>query len=401
MIPPVRLGFMLPVLFIAVNALGAAPSLSAIDAAIAAADYGQALELIDAGLARTPENVALRFRRARVHSYTGDQASALRDLDALRDEYPRDVDFAFARAQSLAQLGRDDAALNDLREATRLAPEYEAVWKLRYTLLSRQHSTATRIERDLVKKEIARRFPQASWRELAEHSDEPQWTVLAGAVHEDLDHGLPSWNREFLEITRKTESAASYRAGLARDERFGVADLSMMLGAGIELAKRWRAEIGIVYVDGADFQPELSLNLLLGKSLDNGWATDIRYQRRNYAAATVSMTTAGVEKYAGDFRIAYSLGIAHLHGASNSLNQSLTVNWYYREHSSIGIRINRGDEAESIGPGRVLETPVRGASIMGRREISERLSLDWWLGLHEQGDFYRRQFLGMAVSIRF
>ena len=58
-----------------------------------------------------------------------------------------------------------------------------------------------------------------------------------------------------------------------------------------------------------------------------------------------------------------------------------------------------GGQAESLGNGQVLETDVRGITLNGRRAINERVAIQWWLGLHEQGDFYRRRFLGMAVSI--
>lgn len=111
-------------------------------------------------------------------------------------------------------------------------------------------------------------------------------------------------------------------------------------------------------------------------------------------------TMGTVEKYLGDFRIAYALGLSHLHGASNSLNHSLTANWYYSDRSSIGISLNTGEETEAIGPGQVLETDVRGVSVSGRRRLTNRLGLQWWLGLHEQGDYYRRQYVGMALTIQ-
>ena len=59
-----------------------------------------------------------------------------------------------------------------------------------------------------------------------------------------------------------------------------------------------------------------------------------------------------------------------------------------------------GREAEPIGGGQVLETDVKGISLRGRQQFNERFGLQWWLGVHDQGELYRRQFVGMAFSIR-
>ncbi|MDH3442117.1 MAG: hypothetical protein OEM63_15260, partial [Gammaproteobacteria bacterium] len=59
-----------------------------------------------------------------------------------------------------------------------------------------------------------------------------------------------------------------------------------------------------------------------------------------------------------------------------------------------------GREAEAIGGGQVLETDVKGFSLNGRHQFNERIGLQWWLGIHNQGELYRRHFVGMAVSIR-
>ena len=71
----------------------------------------------------------------------------------------------------------------------------------------------------------------------------------------------------------------------------------------------------------------------------------------------------------------------------------------YSDTGSVGLTINSGDEAEAIGNGQVLETAVRGITLSGRHQLNGRIGLQWWLGIHDQGDFYRRRFFGMAVSV--
>lgn len=375
-------------------------SIGEIDTAIATADYDGALKLIETGLVAAPGSVQLRLRRARVYGYLGNDAAALQDLDALRSEHPYDVDYALARARILARQGRDDEALEDLRQAVVLAPEYEEVWQLRYALLLRQIDDGMRSERESVLREAAIRFPEADWWRSDEPAVDKEWTIVVGAGHEDLDNDLPSWNRQFVEVSRDRDDRGRYRIGAARDERFNSADVSVSFGGDLFFGSDWSAGIDFTFVDDADFQPDLAYSAYAGRSIQDGWVLNLRYRRREYESATVGSTTGMVEKYVGNFRIAYALGLSHLHGESNSLSHGLTVNWYYSDISSIGLSLNTGEEAESVVPGQVLKTDVRGITLVGRRELSNRLTLQWWLGAHDQGDFYRRQYLGMALTLR-
>jgi YaiO family outer membrane protein len=378
----------------------AQPSLQEIDNAIVTQNYDLAVELIDLQLAATPEDVSLLFRRARVQGYLGNYGAALETLDDLRLAHPRDVDYALARAQILVRLYRDAEALEELRKAVLLSPEYEEVWRLQYDVLSRQHGDEARLERDRLARDAAMRFPDARWWRPAREDSVSGWTMVVGAGHEDLSNGLPSWNRQFVELSKEQNSWGRYRFGVARDERFRKSDLTLAVGSDFIISSAWSAGVDIARSEYPDFQPKLSIAAHVGRALQDGWVFNMRYRRRQYAFDVVGTAIGSVEKYVGDYRFAYALGLSRLHGASSFMNHGLTANWYYNDASSIGVSVNTGKEAESIGAGRVLETDVRGLSVNGRRQLSGRFGLQWWLGIHDQGDFYRRHYIGLAVSIR-
>ena len=324
----------------------------------------------------------------------------LAELTELRERYPQDVDHALARGQVLARLGNDEAALRELREATRLAPDYEDVWRVRMAVLLRQDDEETQQELQEVIAEASRRFPGSSWWQGVIADEEPSWTITAGAGYERLDNDAPSWNRLFANASH-ARHWGGYRFGLSRDSRFDATDITTSIGANVNFGDDWSAGLDVAIVNNPAFQPESGYSAHVGRILRGGWEANLRYLRRNYSSATVSSVVAAVEKYAGDFRIAYSLGHSHLHGAANTLNHSLTLNWYYSTDASIGINVNTGEESEAIAAGQVLQTDVNGIGLTGRRRINERTDLNWWLGTHKQGAFYRRSFLGMAVTYRF
>lgn len=389
----------LSILFASSGAAFADSSTNEIDEAIAAADYTLATKLIDAGIEESPGNAAILYRRARVLDRTGDKYGALRILGALRDRYPSNVDYMLARAQILADRYRDEEALNDLRRAIATAPNYEAVWRLHFLVLSRQQDDTAHTERAMLAPIAAAKFPNAAWWRPT-HDRVAYWTLLLGGTHEDLDNGLPSWGRQFVELSRHANDRQSYRVGIARDTRFDNSDFSIAVGADMRLESAWSTGIDLSMSGAANFQPKLGYSAYIGRSLREGWALNLRYRRREYDSATVGSSIATVEKYIGAFRLAYAIGLSRLHGATTSTSHSATANWYYSDHSSVSVNFSAGEEAEAIGNNRVLQTDVHGVSVSGRREFTDRVGLRWWLGLHEQGDFYRRRYVGMAISVQ-
>lgn len=341
-----------------------------------------------------------RFERAQQFKMDGDTQAALQELDSLRIEFPGNVDYALARAQLFVQLHRDTEALQELSLATALAPDYEDVWKLRFRVLGRQPGERSTRGYFAIKLEAAERFPNALWWRSPEDDNTARLTLVVGAGHEALSNNLPSWNSQFSELLIDRSSAESYRFRIARDARFAGADTTLGVGAERRWTSNWSAGIDLNIAGNPNFQPDFGYSGHIGKTLVDGWVVDLRYRQREYPTVTVKSLIGGVEKYIDDFRIAYSLGSSRLSGSSSLINHVVTGNWYYNEYSSIGLAINTGKEAESIGNGQVLETEVRGLSLNGRRNLTDRIGLQWWLGVQDQGDFYRRRFLGMAVSIR-
>lgn len=349
----------------------------------------------DAAIASDP---AVRFEHAQKQMRDGNLENALADLGDLREQYPWDVDYSLARAQVLERMGRDDEALLELDTATRLAPEYEDVWRLRYAIISRQAGAEDEAHRETERRDMAERFPAASWWRLPD--DPARWTVLLGTGYDSLSNGLPSWNDQFIEVSREQSDRNRYGLRLARNQRYAEADYALGLNANHTSPNGWFAGGGLSLANNALFQPDLAYNAYAGMPFATGWVFTAAYGRREFPDTTVSSVVGTLEKYHGDFRFAYGLTHSHLHSASGFMGHTLTANWYLNDRSSFGLTLSTGQEAESLGNGQVLESDVSGISLSGRYAISSRYGLQWWLGTHEQGDFYRRQFLGMAISIQ-
>jgi len=337
-----------------------------------------------------------RFQHARTLMHEGNHEAALAAFDTLVGEYPEDVDFAFARAQALTALGRRNEAVDQLDAAIQLAPDYEDVWRARHRLVAQEQDS---VDLAAFRERAAQQFPQSTWWQEPEAPETQRWTLLMGAGADQLSDGFDSWNNQFAELHFAHNTRQRYAIRVARDARGSSDDIST--GASMSFNhETWFTGASLSFSSSPDFQSDASLDAHVGRPFGDGWSGVLRYRYRGFENATVSGVVLGVEKYFGDYRIAYDLGASRLHGASSFMNHVLTGNWFYRDEASVGVSLSTGREAEAIGGGRVLETDVAGIAISGRHPLSERVGLQWWLGLHEQGDLYRRRFLGMAVSIK-
>lgn len=346
------------------------------------------------------DDASARFHSTQDLRESGEFDAALAEISTLRSEFPRNVDYALARAQILVALQRDQEALAELAAATKLAPDYEAVWRLRFAVLTRSAHTLSASERESLQRLAAARYPHADWWQALNEVDRTRWTVLVGGGYDDLSNNLPSWNNQFAALQMRPNQQSFHELQVTRNQRFSDGDLGVRIGTDHTLKETWYVGADIATVSNPVFSPELAFSTHVGRALPAGWTADIRYRQRNYASDDVATFTATAEKYFGDFRTAYGLSASRLNSTSTTIGHSISGNWYYSDNTSFGLTLSFGEEAEAVGANQVLETDVSGLAISGRHQLTQRLQLQWWAGMHEQGDIYRRRYLGVAFSIR-
>jgi len=355
---------------------------------------------LDAEIERNPDSPTLKFRKAQLLRYAARYEHALRILDDLRDQYPDDVDVAFERALVLSAWGRTAEAIAALDDAIALAPDYEDLWILRFRLLGRDDSRVDEAAVDRWRADAERRFPGRAWHRSDQPSEIPvAWTLSAGVGYDALDNGFGDWNQQYVGIARDVSGKHRYAAQITRGQRATLTDITLGLSADYQLAGDWIAGAYLGLAANPGFQSEFDIGGHAGRVLPGGWVFDAGFRFRKFTISNVTSAVGGIEKYVGAFRFAYRLTLSSLSDSPTFTGHGLTLNWYYAESGSVGIAVGGGREFESLGGGQLLESDVASLTISGRHVMTDRLTLDWYLGTHDQGDIYRRQFVGLAVSI--
>ncbi|WP_405235279.1 YaiO family outer membrane beta-barrel protein [Lentisalinibacter orientalis] len=367
----VRVGLLAVLAAAGPAAAASADPASVADAAIDERDWPAARALLRDALAEHPGDPALRFRLAQVLRWSGDPEGALREYDALLDAYPDNVDYVYGRALALEQLGRDAEAQEAVRRAVRLAPEYEAVRRLEQRLAEDDNPGAA--------------------------DAATGYFLTAGAGYDDLTNGLPGWQQQFLRLDGETAASGDYHVSLGHYERYDRSDTELGLGGVWQAGEDWTLQAELALGGDADFLPDTGYYGRVLRTLGDGWNAAGAFRHRRYETTTVSTWSAEAERYFGDYRAAYTLNASRLHGATTSLSHVVSLGWYPRAGLSFGLVAATGEEAEVIAPGQILETDVDSLTLTGRHALTPRITLDWWLGTHAQGDIYRRRYAGLAV----
>lgn len=367
-------------------------------AALNAEDYARAQSELESLLADDPENTEWRYQLARVLGYSGQHQAALGEYAYLTASHPDNADFLLGQALTLARLGRSGEALAITGRAVELAPDYEDIWRLRLQLAERvgDRQLATTLRATL-----AERYPDAAWwRGTPAPVEYGRW-LTAGFGLDVLSSDVPNWERLFVRIDWQASNAAAYYGELFRATRFGRADYGFTVGGDWQALPLWRLGGGMRKVGDADFEPEHEFAVSAARPLRDGWGTQLAARRRAYPAETVSIYALSADKYVSDYRIAYTVNYARLHGAGSSLAHTVTLGWYPVAARSFAIAASTGEEIETIGLNQLLRTEVQSLTLSGRLVLSQRMTLNWWLGSHRQGDYYRRHYAGLSARIGF
>jgi YaiO family outer membrane protein len=362
--------------------------------AISAGDYDRARIELERELNAQPDDPELRYQLGRVHGYAGNNEAALAEYDRLLAQYPANADYLLGRAQMLGRLGRTDEALRVTGDALELAPDYLDLWQLRLQLAERAADESLIAS---VRAEAARRYPDASWWQRPPRPFEYARWLTAGFERSSLSNGAPDWDRHFVRLDWRRSDDFAYFGEIARSSRFGRSDLSVNVGGDWQALPLWRLGGAMAGVPSADFEARQALAVNASRSWQSTWGTQFMWRRREYAATAVSSYGFTGDRYFSDYRVAYGLNYSRLHGAGSSLGHTATFGWYPSELRAFSVSLGAGEEIETVGLNQLLRTDVRSVTVSGRHTLATRYTLNWWLGSHRQGDFYRRHYAGLSV----
>jgi YaiO family outer membrane protein len=223
--------------------------------------------------------------------------------------------------------------------------------------------------------------------------------IEAGGTYEHLTDDKPDWKSLYLDAMQSFAPRQTLYGTARETERFDLRDFELAAGYAHPLGARWTAVIEASYSPDHHVLAETSgfgqVHWTAG-----GWVLNGGGRFSSYTDKDTRVWTAGVERYVGRFRAAYTYYNGKPEDASSASSHRLGFDYYYfDERSRVGVAVSWGREVENVGPPTgIVISDVRSISLVGRHWFTPDWAIAWEFGTHEQGELYRRT--GGRVGLR-
>ena len=225
----------------------------------------------------------------------------------------------------------------------------------------------------------------------------------AGATYEHLTNDKPAWRSLYLDAMQTFAPRQTLYGTVRETERFDLRDLELAAGYAHPFGAKWTGVIEASHSPDHNVLAETSAFGQLYWVAAGGWTLNAGARYSNYTDSDARVLSAGVERYFGHYRAAYTYYNGKPEDASSASSHRVAFDYYYFEdRSRIGMAVSWGREVENVGPPTgVITSNVRSIYIVGRHWFTDDWAIAWEIGTHEQGDLYQRTGGRLGLRYRF
>lgn len=220
------------------------------------------------------------------------------------------------------------------------------------------------------------------------------------AGRDNLDHGYADWREAGVEFAWR---AAADRVLLVRareTERYNLRDREAAALVAWPLSEAWHLSVEATGAGHAEVLPEWSAVATLVRRLGEGWLASGSWKQAQYATSEVATATAGLERYVGPFRVAYTAYLSRPAGAAWSPTHRVTAAWYGEGLTRVEAGLARGRETENT-PAGLVTSDVRNATLSASLGLTPTWAVTLDLERQRQGELYTRQSVRLGARAFF
>jgi YaiO family outer membrane protein len=225
--------------------------------------------------------------------------------------------------------------------------------------------------------------------------------VDAGFTRENLDNGYDDWRSEYLSAEWKPGPRRAVYGVLRKTERFSLDDTDLTAGIYHPLTAD-----AVLFAEAAvssthDVLPQWTLLAQTEMAFAHGIGVHIGARHAEYVSARVNDGRITLERYVGNYRLAYAATASRLAGGETGWTHAVQAARYYANTSRVGFVLATGTEVESLGPAGVAVTDIESVALIGRHWLRGNWHVSYEAGHYKQGDLYTRNLVGLGLGYRF
>ena len=236
---------------------------------------------------------------------------------------------------------------------------------------------------------------------IAQEASPTPWEFRAEAQHDNLDHGQPDWSEELLQLAWKPRRGLAILGGARATGRFDQRDREGFAAGYLPLTPTTTLHIegsasGTHHVLARD-----SGLAEVAQELGGGWVASIGGKLARYDTGDVRIGSLTIEKYLGDWRLAYTGYLSRADDGGWAPAHRLAATWYRDTLTFVTASVATGREVENVLPQGLVSTDVRAYALGGGLGLGRAWGLSLDAGHVRQGDLYTRRYARLGLRVLF
>jgi YaiO family outer membrane protein len=228
--------------------------------------------------------------------------------------------------------------------------------------------------------------------------------IEIGSNYDQLSNNYASWSTQYLNLSIPLKENGLVNIEAQNVQRFSMVDQSL------NVAYAYPTKLGVLNVEGGysanpNFLPQNSVGLGWNGKLPSNFgyivAANQKQYSQSYANASTNMLSLGLEKYVGEFRIAYVGMISSINKTQGSFASKLQAQWIGETNNRLGITYAQGMEPEVVGLNNLNSIQFNYVQLDALYWISKTIGLTSALWHGKEGSYYQRNGGQLGVRVTF
>jgi YaiO family outer membrane protein len=223
---------------------------------------------------------------------------------------------------------------------------------------------------------------------------------IGGSV-DSLTNGRPPQDQEYLSASERGAAgrATYYEQGLSQNQ-YGLHDDSLMAGAVLHATSHTLIGAELSLSPTHNVLPSFDGTASVEERFGSGFGTAVAYQRKTYTTVNASTQTVTLDRYFGQYYVAYRPTFAELTGTpGTAVTHDLLVTRYDNRGGNLTLNWYAGRDVESTGASSVLVLSVSGVSLRGHQVVAPNLAIAYGFEAYNEGSLFSAT--GGHVGLRF
>ena len=224
--------------------------------------------------------------------------------------------------------------------------------------------------------------------------------VEAGYTVDHLTNNDPSWNSQYVNLFMPLKSYGLLNVRVENVDRFLLTDQAISFSYAYPFA------IGVINLDGgytgnAEFLAKNSVGLGWNGKLPEGFGYTLGAAQRNYSDALLHIYSIGLEKNAGQFRIAYTASISTIDNSQGEFAGRVQAQWISRKDNRLGLTYSDGVEPSVVSAGNLTSIQTKNLQLDGLYRVTKKTGVTAAFWHSKEGNYYQRNGgqLGIRIAL--